>query len=381
MIRRFVSIASVVAALTATGAPIAGAAVSFQGLGALPGPAFYSFPRAVSSDGGAVVGKSISATNGTAFLWTPGGGMVPVGNNVISEGYGISDNHAIIVGQYLNEASRWTSSTGMTSIGDLPGGNGGGRGLAVTGDGSVIVGSSFSTSGLETYRWTAAGGMVGLGDLPGGNFMSEAFGVSDDGSVIVGYGTDAAGEQPMRWTAAGGMTKLGTVPAGFIGGIAGNITADGSVVSGQLNITGSTSEAFRWTATDGYLTLGDLAGGADRSIASGISDDGSIIIGFGTTASGTAPFIWDAASGMRNLQTVLVNDLGLDLTGWTLQNATDVSADGRTIVGYGLDPAGNTEAWIATVPEPAAAGLMAVVVTALSSARRRRSTCAGMQSA
>jgi len=35
------------------------------------------------------------------------------------------------------------------------------------------------------------------------------------------------------------------------------------------------------------------------------------------------------------------------LTGWSLQIATAVSADGRTVVGYGTDPSGNTQAWLA----------------------------------
>jgi len=50
---------------------------------------------------------------------------------------------------------------------------------------------------------------------------------------------------------------------------------------------------------------------------------------------------------MRDLKTVLANDFGLDLTGWTLLEARRMSDDGRTVVGYGENPSGDAEAWIA----------------------------------
>ncbi len=56
---------------------------------------------------------------------------------------------------------------------------------------------------------------------------------------------------------------------------------------------------------------------------------------------------------MRSLHDMLTDDFGLDLTGWTLSEAWNISDDGLTIVGYGNNPDGYTEAWIATVPEPA----------------------------
>ena len=44
-----------------------------------------------------------------------------------------------------------------------------------------------------------------------------------------------------------------------------------------------------------------------------------------------AAFIWDQAHGMRNLRTVPASDYRVDLTGWQLVTATDISADGLTI--------------------------------------------------
>ena len=43
--------------------------------------------------------------------------------------------------------------------------------------------------------------------------------------------------------------------------------------------------------------------------------------------------------------------------------------DGLTIVGYGINPSGNTEAWIATVPEPGTFVLAGVGFVALAALR------------
>jgi hypothetical protein len=79
------------------------------------------------------------------------------------------------------------------------------------------------------------------------------------------------------------------------------------------------------------------------------------VVGFGSTSTGgeIEAFIWDQTNGMRSLKDVLERSYGLDLTGWTLESATGISADGLNIVGYGKNPNGFTEAWIATIPEPA----------------------------
>lgn len=55
---------------------------------------------------------------------------------------------------------------------------------------------------------------------------------------------------------------------------------------------------------------------------------------------------------MRALKSLLVDDHGLDLAGWILQFARGISDDGRTIVGYGINPLGQTEAWLARLPAP-----------------------------
>jgi hypothetical protein len=60
-------------------------------------------------------------------------------------------------------------------------------------------------------------------------------------------------------------------------------------------------------------------------------------------------FAWTQSRDMFDLRDELVA-LGLDLTGWTLTAATGVSADGTVIVGRGINPSGDREAWRAELP-------------------------------
>jgi hypothetical protein len=93
------------------------------------------------------------------------------------------------------------------------------------------------------------------------------------------------------------------------------------------------------------MRLGDLTRGS-YSAASGVSADGSVVVGNSSSAAGIQAFVWDAGHGMRSLRDALIAG-GADLTGWTLFNARGISADGRTVVGEGIDPAGHNEAWLA----------------------------------
>ena len=106
------------------------------------------------------------------------------------------------------------------------------------------------------------------------------------------------------------------------------------------------SEAFRWTAEEGMVGLGDLPGGDFASSARSASLGGAVIVGHSTisavgTQGSTDAFIWTSSGGMRSLRDLLVTDYGLDLTGWTLGGASDVSSDG-TVTRYAanLEPIG-----------------------------------------
>ena len=144
------------------------------------------------------------------------------------------------------------------------------------------------------------------------------------------------------------MVGLGDLPGGS-NSLARSASADGSVVVGD-GISASGLEAFRWTSGGGMVGLGDLPGGLFRSLADDVSADGSVVVGWGrTVASSFEGSIWDAGNGMRSLTTVLTG-LGVDTTGWTINQAQGISSDGTKIVGVGTNPSSVTEAWLAEVP-------------------------------
>ncbi len=348
------------------------ASAAFIPLGFLPG-GDMSLALAVSADGAVVVGQRRSVASGSlgeAFRWTQTSGMVGLGDlpggSFNSLALGVSADGSIVVGTGSSasgfEAFRWTQTSEMVGLGDLPGGRFRSQAFDVSANGSVVVGRSESGQfDFEAFRWTQATGMLGLGFLPGSlaPITSSAEAVSADGSVVVGSNEAlGVGRQAFRWTQATGMVGLGRLPGGTFSE-ATDISADGSVIVGQSE-TFASIDAFRWTQAGGMVSLGHLPGGT-QSASEAVSADGSLVVGrdmFGGPPDFEA-FIWDGTNGMRNLREVLIAQ-GDDLTGWSLSEARGISADGRIIIGFGINPEGNREAWLAeltpqqVVPEPVA---------------------------
>ena len=376
-------------------------AATFNGLGDLPGGIFLSGGITISNDASAVAvaGTSLSADGptGEAFRWTEATGIVGLGDlpggNFFSAAFGISADGSIVVGasisaasasaqppQSQTEAFRWTAETGIVGLGDLEGGEFSSFGFKISGDGSVIVGDSDSTLGRQAFRWTAETEMQALGDLEGGEFSSVASSVSADGAVIVGSGTQDLGTEAFRWTEQTGLVGLGDLQGGNFFSRASDVSSDGLVVVGRSASTNSSlegfpitdqrgTEAFRWTVETGMVGLGDLPGGNFFSRAFAVSGDGSIVIGLSESELGQEAFIWDNINGMRSLTDVLTNEFSLDLSDWTNLVARDISDDGLSITGFGVNPDGRTEAWVVSlateptpVPEPTFGwGLLALV--------------------
>jgi hypothetical protein len=116
------------------------------------------------------------------------------------------------------------------------------------------------------------------------------------------------------------------------------------------------------------VSLG-LLNGLTVSQALSVSANGGVIVGYGVTNTNNMAFIWDPVNGLRSLQQVLTSD-GINLTGWTLTEAMGISADGRTIAGQGIDPAGFSAVWIAVIPEPGTGMLVMAGVLGLAITRR-----------
>ncbi len=361
---------AVFALLIAAGPARAAAAEpsAFVPLGDLPGGAFVSLANDVSDDGSVVVGESEQADGREAFRWTAADGMQGLGDlpggTFRSTAWGVSGDGSVIVGASAsgfsspsgNEAFRWESGTGLTGLGSLVGGLPTSDAFACSLDGAVVVGrASSSTSTDDGFRWTSALGMHGIGDLAGGLVMSRAEDVSDDGQVVVGIASATRGSEAFRWTGTGpvdGVIEgLGDLPGGLFASHALGVSGDGMVVVGHSSTSGG-FEAFRWTRLDGMSGLGDLPGGRLDSTARDASFQGEVIVGRGWSEAGPEAFVWTEADGMRTVNALLVERGVVGMTGWTDTEANAVSDDGTVVVGHGLNPAGDTEAWLAVIDDP-----------------------------
>ncbi|MBL9163112.1 MAG: hypothetical protein JNL18_10285 [Planctomycetaceae bacterium] len=326
-------------------------AARFVPLGFLAGGNF-SEGKDVSADGSIVVGFSTSTIGGEAFRWTEAGGMVGLGflspAAPDSDGWGISADGSIIVGESGGKAFKWTQSDGMTSLGA-------GRAVAASNDGSKIV---------------------GFGDVTNGHA------VTPDGAVWVGASNFGSGQEAFRAT-SGGVQPLGDVPGFDFASVALGITPDGSVIVGQSNafldpdgrgFPVETTVAIRWTESEGMVPIGDLPGGGHGSTATDVSADGSVIVGWGVSAIDSEAYRWMAATGVRSIRELLLAE-GIDTLamGWTLGQANGVSADGRIIVGTGVGPGStNPQAWLVELPVPEpSSGALCLVLAALALGSRK----------
>lgn len=295
---------------------------------------------------GVIVGDSEDgAGQPIAFRWTQDGGLVALGTlgGAYSYASGVSGDGLIVVGSSEDGAGRdrayyWTQATGMADLGTLGGADS--AAYAISSDGQVIVGyAQDGAANIHSFYWTQAGGMIKINPLAGGA-GSMAYSVTQDGTVVVGVSDNGASDEAYRWSAAGGTVGLGVI-APFFGALshseAYGVNADGSVVVGASTSATTISTSFRWDAATGMVDLGTLGG--PTSAAYAVSDDGNIIVGISDNADGVSEgYVWTSL-GMRSINGML-RDAGVDMTGLFVHEAQDISGDGSTIVGNGVDANG-----------------------------------------
>lgn len=89
-------------------------------------------------------------------------------------------------------------------------------------------------------------------------------------------------------------------------------------------------------------------------IARAVSADGEVVAGdcIGFHSQVAEPFITTKRSGRFMLSEYLQRHCPKEIAGWTLRSVRAISSDGRTFVGWGENPKGKTEAWMATIGDP-----------------------------
>lgn len=353
---------------------------AFTPLGDLPGGVFSSGANGISADGSVVVGYGSdgSSFSKDAVRWDNGvivrlshllDGTYPCQECLVAEAISVSDDGSVVVGDSTYSgnpdrvAARWADD-GIQNLGLGPFVGDNSRAESVSGDGSIVVGTYYTYCGYLGFQWTNGIAttleplqrVITCGD-PGNftyPFSTTAYDVSADGSVVVGATSSANGWEAFL-RANGIMTGLGDLPGGEFSSQATAVTPDGSVVIGW-GTSSSGKEAFRWSSNQSMVSLGILPG-KNSILPKDISADGAVVVGNTSNSQNYSgareAFIWSPIfGGMQRLVDVLVDQGATGLNGWTLLEANGISDDGRVIVGTGINPAGQTEAFRATLSIP-----------------------------
>lgn len=316
-------------------------------LGALGGSG-TSFAYAISENG-IVVGQS----NGQAFKWTSGGGMIGLtglggstsiangvnsAGKVVGSGYvSMSEYHAILWDGGIAPLDLGTAGE-FSEANDIN-------------EGGTIAG----TADFRAFRKPYGGAMEELPTLGG-----ITVGLGINAASTVAGGSDVSGNRhPFRYSSGPTLEDLG-IPPGATAGGAYDLNDGGNVVG--YSSSGSTFGAFYWDGS--YTTLNGLFNYDNRAWA---INNAGVIVGsswIDFNGNNSKAVLWEA--GTTNA--IDLNGQIDGSSGWYLQRATGLNEAGQ-IVGFGLHN-GTARGFLLTpVPEPAT---VAVLVAGLAAFARRR---------
>jgi probable HAF family extracellular repeat protein len=312
------------------------------------------FAASVSGTGAVVAG---TLDGGGGFYWMPTTGVISIGG---LQADAVSRDGRTIVGaavdsRLVRQAAIWKRAAEWQLLGSFPNAVACDRDLSsaygTSRDGRVVVGLAWNgCTFAHAFKWQESTGVVDLGSTVAGH-PSLAAGVSADGRVAVGYQERADGtRQGARWVdlqqqlipnVAGALAFVGTANA---------TNHDGSIVVGRLCRFGVESEqsAWVWSERDGTRclpapTLRPSPGPVIQVTANGTSDDGRVI-GGGQNVGGSNDsnaIIWINGTGSYLKDYLQANGVPNAFQTWiNTGEITDVSPDGRILVGWGAAPGG-----------------------------------------
>jgi probable HAF family extracellular repeat protein len=272
----------------------------------------HTLANAISYDGSTIVGSDRSALYSKAFAIRNGAQTIlasPLVNSY-ADAYGANLDGSVIVGSdasaFGNSQAVMWSGPGWSNYQALASlSSGRAAAFGVDGAGHTIVGMSIAadTFGHAVYWQNGA-----VHDLGLANLSSGAAAISTDGRTIVGYQSDAVASHAVKYSGANfaDVTDLGTL-GGY--SYASAVNANGTVIVGQSLISGLVGyHAFRYA--DGTMadlnTLMTNVGvdmtGIELTEATGVSGDGSYIT-VNSTSPGYKPYLvyyFDGAGGLTS---------------------------------------------------------------------------------
>jgi probable HAF family extracellular repeat protein len=304
-----------------------------------------ALPAAVNDNGSILVGNF---NGGDGFYWMPTTGVIFIGGKLAS---GVSADGATIVGTAygpgrIENAAIWLRAAEWRLLGSFPGAVPCDFNLSsATGtsrDGSVVVGFAYNGCTMtRAFRWQESTGMVDLGSSVPGQY-SQALAVSGDGTLVVGAQEAEFGNLVgARWR--DGRQELFAGPIGPVG-TARTTNGDGSIVGGRQCRPGDELDqsAWIWTASEGVVCLPPPALREHQLVVAtnvfATSDDGRVM-GGAQVAGGTTDqeaVIWINRSVAYLKDFLRANGVPNAFATWiNTGEITDITPDGRILVGYG----------------------------------------------
>lgn len=318
------------------------------------------FPSAVNNSG-AVCGTISGSSGQAAARWTSTSGLATLGSlGVVGSTSSSINSNGDIAGTYsyssggsnASGAFRWTSNSGLQGLSTLGGAHASGKAIN---DSGIIVGEATEADGLvKAAMWNVSGVATNLGTLAGTNFAT-ATGVNNAGTVV-GY----SGSSAFTWTSTGGMKALQSVASAT--GMTANAINQSGEIAGTAYVNGSTYGVV-WSASGTLTNFGKIDNTTSMAIT-GINDTGFVTGNAGF--SNFTPFLWTGSGSIKYL-----SDLISPTSGWTLMSSSGINDQGQ-LVGYGMYQ-GSIHGYMLTpmaVPEPTT--LAALGFGALALLRRRR---------
>lgn len=336
----------------------------------------YSTAR-LSADGSTVAltiyrgGATSGVVERDFAVWTPSGGTQVIGSPIgqgAASGYGVTgisaDGSFVCGTEWI-----WRRIGGFQSLESTLNPWGFALLFGCNDAGTVVGGFRPSNAAIpypgDVFRWQLNQGAPQYfprdAQHPEGYFLFGC--ISGDGNVV-GGATWAPSAQYYQTYAGALLTPSGVtlITPESVGNstLVNDLSFDGSVAVGQASLRGPLGGfglvPFRWTAEFDLevLPIPGSSGAASACDASGDTVVGTCL-SFGT--AGSSPFLWRSNGGTVDLQSELTNNFGLGaaLQGWTLLTASDISADGRVIVGTARNPLGCEQAFVVRFPLPAPA--------------------------
>jgi probable HAF family extracellular repeat protein len=253
----------------------------------------------------------ISAQDGSpfhAFLWDRRRG---------TRDLGVVPGHASLTSAAINDAGTvvgaatdfdtgeslafaWSGRRGLRSL-DTSLGGVDSFASSINRSGQVVGGSATAGGDTHAFLRDVDGEVLDLGAFPDGHGFSSATAMNDRGQVV-GTRSDEENEDVFVWDARHGMQSLSPQFGPAFSAFPSDINNRGDVVGSVLVQTDESQHAFRWTRAEGVRLLGTLSGvDTDFATASAINDFGTIVGGSLTAAGEFHGFVWNASSGMRDL--------------------------------------------------------------------------------